>query len=85
MPRTSLAFVLLLAGCAAKYDPPLAGDHAAARYQGDLAKCQKQATTKATKTANATPQSSVRAVFASDEPMRQDVTSCMQGRGYALR
>ena len=83
MPRQCLAAALLcLAGCASSYDPPLAGDHSAVRYQLDLQRCQKQAGIAASRAANATPQSAVRAVFASDEPERQQIRSCMQSRGY---
>ncbi len=84
IPRSTVALALLLAACAS-YDPPFAGDHGAARYRTDLQRCQKQASAKATRAANATPQSSIRALFASDAPERQDMVACMQSRGYALR
>ena len=71
---------VLLAGCA--YDPPVQADHAAPKYEADLAKCRKQAALAAGRIANATPQSSIRSLFASDEPERQDIRECMRGRGY---
>jgi hypothetical protein len=74
-----------LAGCASSYDPPMQGDHTATRYQTDLQRCQKQATATATRAANATPQSALRAIFASDEPERADMRSCMESRGYHLQ
>lgn len=79
-----LLLVLLVAGCAG-YDPPMAGDHTTVRYQTDLRRCRKQADSKATRAANATPQSSIRAVFESDDPERHDVVVCMQSRGYIPR
>ncbi len=82
MIRRCVAVALLcLAGCAA-YDPPMAGDHATFRYQTDLERCRKQADATAARAANATPTSAIRAVFASDEPKRQQIRSCMQSRGY---
>ena len=80
-PRLFLALPLLLAGCAG-YDPPMAGDHAAPRYQADLLKCRKQADVKARQVSGASPQSAIRAVFASDAPEHRDVAACMQSRGY---
>ena len=80
--RLTLAALALLAGCAGAYDPPMAGDHKAARYQADLLKCQKQADARARQISGATPQSAIRAVFASDAPEHQDVAACMQSRGY---
>jgi hypothetical protein len=76
------AVLVLLAGCASPYDPPLAGDHAAVRYQTDLQRCNKQAQTAADRVANATPTSAVSAVFASDQPRRAAVQACMVSRGY---
>lgn len=73
--------LLLLAGCAA-YDPPMVGDHTTLRYRQDLDRCRKQASAAATRAANATPQSAIRAVFASDQPARQQMIECMQSRGY---
>ena len=82
--RPAIALLALLAGCAG-FDPPMAGDHGTVRYHNDLERCRKQADAKATRVANATPQSQVRAWFASDDPERQEVTDCMKARGYALR
>ncbi len=84
--RQNLTAVILLglAGCASSYDPPVAGDHAALRYQTDLQRCQKQASAAATRIANATPQSAVRALFTSDAPERKQIQDCMQSRGYHL-
>ena len=79
--RCFVAAVLCLAGCAA-YDPPMAGDHTTFRYQTDLQRCRKQAEAAAARTANATPTSSIHAIFASNEPERQQIRSCMQSRGY---
>ena len=87
MIRRRAAVLLLLAilpAACANYDPPMAGDHTAPRYQADAARCRKQASAAAARTANATPQSALRAAFASDEPQREAVRSCMQSRGYAL-
>ena len=81
--RCVAAALLLVAGCAA-YDPPMAGDHAATRYQLDLQRCRRQAATAAARIANATPQSAIRSAFSSDEPERADIRNCMQSRGYHL-
>jgi hypothetical protein len=75
--------MLLLAGCAS-YDPPMLGDHTTAKYQTDLQRCRKVAEGKADRAANATPQAAIRSMFASDEPEREDLTSCMRSRGYKL-
>ncbi len=83
--RYAAATLMLLAGCASSYDPPMQGDHKAIRYQTDLQRCQKQASAIASRTANATPQSAVRAIFASDEPERANLRSCMESRGYHLQ
>ena len=80
----SFAIALLLAGCAA-YDPPLAGDHAAPRYQADLKRCHKDVDSALTRKANATPTSAFAAAFASDKPEHDQVLACMAARGYALR
>ena len=72
---------LLLTGCAG-YDPPVAADHASLRYGTELTRCQKQAAAGASKLAGATPQTAIRALFASNEPERQDVRACMNGKGY---
>ena len=81
MIRLFAATAVLLAGCAA-YDPPLAGDHAVPRYQTDLQRCRKDAQARADRKANATPGSAFNAIFTSDEPVRQDIRTCMQARGY---
>lgn len=76
-----LVLALLLTGCAG-YDPPLAGDHGAHPYQTALSRCRQDAQKKADKIANATPQSAIHAIFASDEPYRQDVLACMVAKGF---
>ena len=85
MSRLCLAALILLAGCAAPYDPPVAGDRGSAKYKSDITRCRKDANTAATRKANATPQSSVMSMFDSGDAERQDVVRCMEGRGYALR
>ena len=84
MQRLLIAFVVLLAGCAA-YDPPVVGDRDAPKFQADLVRCRKQASTAASKKANATPQSAIAAVFASGDQQRKDLVACMQSRGYPPR
>ena len=79
--RFAIAALLVLSGCAA-YDPPMAGDHTTQRYQLDLQRCHKQVDTAAARAANATPQSAIRSAFASEEPGRAQMRSCMQARGY---
>lgn len=81
--RYAALALLLLAGCAS-YDPPMAGDHTTQRYQADLQRCQKQTSASAARVANASPQSAIRAMFASDEPQREQVRTCLQSRGYHL-
>ncbi len=81
MRAITLSAGLLLTGCAA-YDPPVVTDHASPKYQAALARCQKQAATAASKISGATPQSAIKALFSSDEPERQDVRTCMKGKGY---
>jgi hypothetical protein len=84
MLRVSTIFALgLLAGCAS-YDPPMTGDHSTVKYQTDLQRCRKEASGIATRAANATPQSAIKALFASDDPERKTVQTCMQSRGYKL-
>ncbi len=85
MPRLSIALVILLAGCAAHYDPPVVGDRDNPKFQADLVRCRKQASTAASKKANATPQSAVAAVFDSGDQERKDLVACMQSRGHPLR
>ena len=80
--RVCLVLSLLLAGCAS-FDPPVGGNHTAAKYQADLAKCHAQAEKRASQIANATPSSAVKALFASDQPEHDDETSCMVARGYS--
>ncbi len=84
MLRLVAAAALLCLSACASYDPPMAGDHAAFRYQTDLDRCRKQADTAALRSANATPTSAIRALFSSSEPQRQQIRSCMQSRGYQL-
>ena len=84
MSRIGFVLVVLLAGCAS-YDPPVAGDHASVKYRADLVRCRKQASTAASRKANATPQSAFMALFDSGDQERQDVLTCMQARGYALK
>jgi hypothetical protein len=84
MHRSLVLLLILLAGCAA-YDPPVTGDRASTKFQADLVRCRKQASTAASRRANATPQSAAMAVFDAGDRQRQDLTTCMQGRGYAPR
>ncbi len=79
-----IALALLLAGCAA-YDPPLAGDHAAAGYRSDLKRCRKDVDAEVSRKANASPSSAVAAMFASDKPEHDQVLACMEARGYAAK
>ncbi len=81
----TVAGASLLAGCGGAYDPPLAGAHDTVRYQTDIRRCRKQADATATRRQNATPQSAVAAIFESGEAERQDVVTCMKGRGYVLK
>ena len=85
MSRLCLLMLITLAGCAAPYDPPVAGDRASAKYKADITRCRKEADTAATKKANATPQSSLMSLFDSGAAERQTVVACMQVRGYALQ
>ena len=85
MSRLCVAVLILLAGCAGPYDPPVAGDRASVKYKSDITRCRKDARTAASRKANATPQSSLESMFDSGDAERQDVVKCMQGRGYALR
>ena len=82
MDRLSVLVALLLLGGCAAYDPPMAGDHTAMRYQADLQRCRKQASADAARVANATPQSAIRALFTSNEPQREQVRTCMVARGH---
>jgi hypothetical protein len=85
MHRSLFALLILLAGCASAYDPPVTGDRSSTKFQADLVRCRKQASTAASRRANATPQSAVKAMFDSGDQERQDLTTCMQGRGYPRR
>jgi hypothetical protein len=73
---------LLLATACASYDPPVAGDRHTPKFQADLDRCRRQAAKNAAIKANATPQSSVRALFQSDDAEHADLVSCMKFRGY---
>ena len=84
MSRLSIAVLVLLAGCGS-YDPPVTGDRDNSKFQADLIRCRKQASTAASRKANATPQSLAASFFDSGDQERKDVKTCMQGRGYALR
>ena len=85
MSRLCLAVLIALTGCAAPYDPPVAGDRASAKYQAEILRCRKAADAAATKKANATPQTAVASLFQSPDQEHQDVTLCMQQHGFPLR
>ena len=62
----------------------MVGDRHSPKFQADLDRCRKQAAKAANAKANATPQSSVRALFESDEAEHADVVTCMKFRGYKV-
>ncbi len=84
MSRLCLLSLIVMAGCSA-YDPPVAGDRSSAKYKSDIARCRKEASTASARKANATPQSFIMSNFDSGAAERQNVVTCMQVRGYALR
>ena len=82
MQRLAFMIMLALAGCAASYDPPVAGDRANPKFQADLVRCRTDASKAASRRANATPQSALKAVFDSGNQEHKDLTACMEARGH---
>lgn len=80
----SLGIVVLLAGCT-PYDPPLAGNHADAKYQSELQRCRKDVDLVISRKANATPQSLARSLFDSSDKEHADLSACMVAKGYAVQ
>ena len=85
MPRLAFLVAVVLAGCAAAYDPPVEGDRANVKFQADLARCRTEASKAASRRANSTPQSAFRAVFDSGEEEHKDLLACMVARGHPSR
>jgi hypothetical protein len=76
----------MLAGCTAHgYDPPIDADHHSPEYVRALRQCSDPADLKARQTALATPVSSLKSLFTSEEPERREIRTCMLARGYKLR
>lgn len=82
LARALPAACIALAACA--YDPPVKADHDLPKYRADLKKCQIQSSNTVSAVRNATVGSALRNIFASDEPVREDIRKCMQARGYSL-
>ena len=82
MKQAAIMACVLLAGCA--YDPPAKGDHTALKYRNDLKKCQIQSANAVNVVRNATVGSTLRNIFDSNEPIREDIRKCMQSKGYVL-
>ncbi len=82
MRMRALMVCAMLAACA--YDPPMKADHDAVKYRADLKKCQVQSANAINAVRNATVGSTLRNMFDSDQPIREDILKCMQSRGYSL-
>jgi len=74
--------LLLVAGCA--YDPPMAGNHQASKYQADLAECQEIAAKSAHHAVISRGYLFVTYPISLPIKRRIATRECMEGRGYKL-
>jgi len=83
IPLIALA-VLACAGACAPYDPPFQGDHAAQRYQDDLAKCRSASNESVRLKNAATPGRWLISPITGPPAVRAAMRKCMQDKGYVL-
>ncbi len=76
--------LLCLNGCAAPYDPPIQGDHAAEQYKTDLKTCTATATETIRRRNADTPWTWIRSGFTGSSEVRVATRTCMTGKGYVL-
>lgn len=82
MRRLPLLLLAALAGCA--YDPPVQGDRSSDAFQRSLKACRTTAE-KTQLQREGTPGAAFVQIFDFHRTEHQDVQTCMQARGYALR
>ncbi|WP_158921473.1 hypothetical protein [Acidisphaera sp. S103] len=85
--RTCLIVPVLLlglSGCGSPYDPPIATDHASAKYKTDIDKC-RTTSTEAVRRGNAdTPWTWMKSPFTGPPEVRAAIRACMEHDGYVV-
>ena len=76
--------VLVQGGCSAPYDPPVQGDHAAARYKADLGKCRSDSAEQVRIKNADTPATWIKSAFTGSSEVRAAIRACMKAKGYTL-
>ncbi len=86
LPRAVILLPALLLGVngCAPYDPPVQGDHAAAKYQTDLAACRKEVGHAVYLKNASTPQTWIISPIIGPPKVRKGIRTCMVGKGYVL-
>ena len=82
LPAIAALGLLSVAACA--YDPPVQGDRSSASFQRNLKACRTTAERNQGRR-EGTPGAAIGAIFDFHDTEHQEVQSCMQSRGYALR
>ena len=82
--RASLILsALLLSGCGS-YDPPIQGDHNAAKYKSDLEACQTSAHHAVYLQNAGDPGTWIISPITGPPKVRAGIRSCMQKKGYVM-
>ena len=76
--------LLGLSGCSPPYDPPIAVDHASAKYQTDVKKCQTTSAETVRRQNADTPATWMMSPFTGPPRVRVAIRSCMEHDGYVL-
>jgi hypothetical protein len=76
--------LLGLSGCGTSYDPPIAGDHTAAKYQTDLGKCQTTSAETVRRQNADTPWTWMKSPFTGPPEVRAAIRTCMAHDGYVV-
>jgi len=79
-----LPLILLISGCSSPYDPPVQGDHTAAKYKTDLEACRTSSSHAVYLKNAAFPGTWIISPITGPPEVRAGIRTCMRGKGYVL-